>query len=188
MTPAADALSPSRLAALVAAGEPVRVDALVTRLGRDAPLAACVVLSLPNALPGPPSPLCFLGLPALALALASAMGFAHVPLPALMARQRVPVAWLRRFMPAGPRRAPRLGPRVTAALCAVLCAIVALPVPGTTMLPAAAVVLLGLGVLEADGRLMDAGLIAAAAGLATSAAILCGLWAAGLGVLAWLAG
>ena len=63
-----------------------------------------------------------------------------------------------------------LGERLIGAVCLFLAVVLVLPIPFGNMLPAAAISLLALGVLERDGLWVIAGLITAAAGTALARA------------------
>lgn len=148
---------------------------------RDRAIAALMfIFALPNVLPMPPGMSSILGAPLIFLAAQLTLGL-RPWLPGVIARRsiaRVDFAllvhraapWLAR---AEKLLRPRLGTLARPPLeylvglfCLLMALILFLPIPLGNMLPALAICLFSLGILERDGAWILAGLLASLAGLA----------------------
>jgi hypothetical protein len=147
----------------------------------DRALATLIFLfALPNVIPTPPGTSAVLGVPLVILSAQLLLGAAPW-LPRFIACRSIPMStfkavvdkalpWLKRserlmrprvsFMSSG------VFQRLIGGVCLVLAILLMLPVPLGNMLPAFAICLLALGVLEQDGVWMLAGLLAAVAAIA----------------------
>lgn len=178
--------------------ERIAVADLLTALGDRALAALLFVFAFPNVLPTPPGTSTLLGAPLVFLAAQLMLG--RPPwLPALVAQRSMPradfAALVRRILP-GLQWAERLlRPRWTSlaqppmeyaagALCLLLALVLVLPIPLGNMLPALALCLLALGVLERDGLWVLAGLATALVSLVVVSGVVYGLVKAALFVLA----
>lgn len=151
------------------AGDPAReaiaVNDLILLLGGRGRAALILLFALPNVLPAPPGMSGLLGLPLLYLSVQMMLG--RVPwLPRLIGHRAVPrdrfallvdtlAPWLARaerlLRPRWSWFVNHQAERVIGAFCLVLAAVLALPIPLGNMLPALAICLIALGVLERDG-------------------------------------
>lgn len=163
----------------------VSIGDLLAALGDRALAALLFVFAVPNVLPVPPGTSTLLGAPLIFLA--AQLTFGRRPwLPALIARRSMTrhdfAILVRRIGPWLARAERLLRPRAVALtlppmehvvglVCLLLAVVLVLPVPLGNMLPALAISLLALGVLERDGLWVLAGLVAAAA----SAAVVSGV-------------
>ena len=153
----------------------IAVSDLLEALGDRALAALLFVFAVPNVLPVPPGTSAILGAPLVFLAAQLAFGL-RPWLPAVIARRtmtRTDFATLvRRIGPWLARAERLLRPRVAGlalppmeylvgAVCLLLAIVLVLPVPLGNMLPALAISLLALGILERDGLWILAGLAAA---------------------------
>jgi hypothetical protein len=143
----------------------VAINDLIAFLGGRGRAALILLFAFPNVLPAPPGMSGVLGLPLLYLSRQMMIG--RVPwLPRFIGERAVPRDRFSQFVERlGPwlARAERLlRPRwpilvghraeyVLGALCLVLSAVLALPIPFGNMLPAFAICLIALGILERDG-------------------------------------
>lgn len=157
--------------------ERVSVADLLLALEDRALAAMLFVFAVPNVLPVPPGTSTLLGAPLVFLA--AQLAFGRRPwLPALIGRRSMAHAdfalLVRRITPWLTRAERLLRPRATAlatppmeylvgAVCLLLAVVLVLPVPLGNMLPALAISLLALGILERDGLWVAAGLAAAVA-------------------------
>ena len=130
-----------------------------------------LLFALPNVLPAPPGLSGVLGLPLLYLSVQMMLG--RVPwLPGFIGDRAMPrdrfAQLVERLGPLLARAERLLRPRwsilvshgaerVLGALCLVLAAVLALPIPFGNMLPAFAICLIALGILERDGNLGGGG-------------------------------
>jgi hypothetical protein len=158
---------------------------LLEALGDRALAALLFVFAVPNVLPVPPGTSTILGAPLVFLA--AQLAFGRKPwLPALIARRTMTrsdfATLVRRIGPWLVRAERLLRPRamglalppmeyLVGLLCLLLAVVLVLPVPLGNMLPALAISLLALGILERDGLWILAGLVAAMA----SAAVVSGV-------------
>lgn len=151
------------------AADPVRdyiaVNDLITLLGGRGRAGLILLFALPNVLPAPPGMSGVLGLPLLYLSFQMMLG--RVPwLPKFIGHRSVPrdhfallvdtaAPWLARaerlLRPRWFWLVNQRAERVIGAFCLLLAAVLALPIPLGNMLPALAISLIALGVLERDG-------------------------------------
>ena len=169
--------------------ERIAVADLLDALGDRALAALLFVFAFPNVLPVPPGTSAILGAPLLFLAAQMAFNM-KAWLPAVIARRSMARSdfatmvervspWLER---AEKLMKPRLTPltvggmeSVVGAVCLLMAVAVFLPIPLGNMLPALAICLLAMGILERDGLWVLAGLgTALAAGALVSGVV----WAA----------
>mgnify|MGYP001202314598 CR=1 FL=1 len=157
--------------------ERIAVADLLDALGDRAIAALLIVFALPNVLPMPPGTSAILGAPLLFLAAQMAFNM-KAWLPAVIARRSIARSdfssmvqrvspWLER---AERLMKPRLTPlaigameSVVGAVCLLMALAVFLPIPMGNMLPALAICLLAMGILERDGLWVLVGLAAAVA-------------------------
>jgi hypothetical protein len=189
------------ISALVERGEskPLRVGDLLDALHERAFGMAILIFVLPNTppMPGIPYVSSLTGVPICLFALQLIFGMHRPWLPAGAARREIPQRRVRtvwkRILPAFLRVEKYVRPRhlaltsqfaerLLAVLIFVFGFVMALPIPAGNLLPAWAITLLALGMMERDGRLVIAGLIASAIALAWTAALLI----AGEQVFQWL--
>lgn len=160
--------------------ERIAVADLLDALGDRALAALLFVFAFPNVLPVPPGTSGVLGAPLLFLAAQMAFNM-RAWLPAVIARRSMArqdyAALVRRIAPwlarAERLMKPRLTPLASGAMesvvgtvCLLLALVLVLPVPLGNMLPALAICLLAMGILERDGLWVLVGLAAAAAAAA----------------------
>ena len=161
--------------------ERIAVGDLLTALGDRALAALLFVFAAPNVVPVPPGTSAALGAPLVFLA--AQLAFGRRPwLPGVIARRALSradfAALVRRIGPWLARAERLLRPRAMALarppmeqliglVCLLLAVVLVLPVPLGNMLPALAISLLALGILERDGLwiLTGLGTAAAAAGV-----------------------
>jgi len=156
--------------------ERISICDLLTALGDRALGALMFVFAIPNVLPTPPGTSAVLGAPLIFLA--TQVMFGRKPwLPAIitqrsMSREDFHVL-IRRIAPWLERAEKLLKPRasvlamppmeyVVGLVCLVLALVLVLPIPLGNMLPALAISLMALGLLERDGVWVSAGVIMAA--------------------------
>jgi len=155
----------------------IAVSDLLAALGDRAVAALLFVFAVPNVLPVPPGTSAILGAPLVFLA--AQLAFGRRPwLPAVIARRTMTrsdfAALVSRIGPWLARAERLLRPRMVrwalppmeylvGLVCLLLAVVLVLPVPLGNMLPALAISLLALGVLERDGLWILAGLVAAVA-------------------------
>lgn len=156
--------------------ERISIGDLLAALGDRALAALLFVFAVPNVLPVPPGTSTILGAPLVFLA--AQLAFGRQPwLPAIIAERTMTRAdfagLVRRISPWLTRAERLLRPRAIALtqppmeylvglVCLLLAVVLVLPVPLGNMLPALAISLLALGILERDGLWILAGLVAAA--------------------------
>lgn len=191
LTLAADAMCGQR---------PVTLGDLASLHGPAAASSLLVLLSVPCVLPVPGVGNVF-GLALMLLALAMWRGQGHAPLPPRVARCELSGPWAQRVLRllarcyalaerlARPRLAALAGPRASRGLLApkvaLMGALIFLPIPLGNVLPALALVLLGLGMAFRDGLAVILAGVAGLAALAWTAAVGAAAWAA---TWAWVAG
>ena len=156
--------------------ERIAVGDLLQALGDRAIGALLFIFAFPNILPVPPGTSAVLGAPLLFLALQLTLGL-RPWLPALISRRSMPrqdfggmilkvAPWLERAEKLlRPRcRVLALPPAeyLVGLICLLLAVVLVLPIPLGNMLPALAISLLALGLLERDGVAIVSGLLAAA--------------------------
>jgi len=165
--------------------ERISVSDLLAALGDRALAALLFVFALPNVLPVPPGTSVVLGTPLVFLAAQLALGRAPWLPSVIMQRSMLRADFaslVRRMAPWLVRGERLLRPRLMALttppieyvvglVCLVLALVLALPIPLGNVLPALAICLLALGVLERDGLWVLAGLLTTAA----SAAVVSGV-------------
>lgn len=160
--------------------ERVSVADLLASLGDRALAALLFVFAFPNVLPVPPGTSSLLGAPLVFLAAQMALDMKPW-LPGVIAQRSMAqadyAALVRRIVPWLARAERLLRPRATAlasgamesvvgAVCLLLSLVLVMPIPLGNMLPALAICLLALGILERDGLWVLLGLAAAAAAAA----------------------
>jgi hypothetical protein len=160
--------------------ERISIADLLIALQDRALAALLLIFALPNVIPVPPGTSALLGAPLLFLAAQLAFGM-RPWLPRLIAERSMPrahfVALITRATPWLARAERLLRPRwsvlsrppaeyLVGGVCLLLSLIVFLPIPLGNMLPALAICLLALGILERDGLWVLAGLLGATAGVA----------------------
>jgi len=176
----------------------IAVGDLLAALGDRALVALMFVFAFPNVLPTPPGTSSVLGAPLIFLALQ--LSFGQRPwLPAFIARRSMArtdfAALIRRVSPWLARAERLLRPRaawlalppmefLVGLVCLLLALILVLPIPLGNVLPALAISLLALGVLERDGLWVAAGLVTAAFGVAVVAGVVLAMVKAALLLLA----
>lgn len=147
--------------------------------------ALILLFAFPNVLPAPPGLSALLGLPLLYLTFQMMLG--RIPwLPRLIGARGMPIAafaaMVGRITPFLERAERLLRPRWTwvvshraekilGAFALILAIVVTLPIPLGNMLPAFAICLIALGVLERDGLWVTLGILVGATALALSAAV-----------------
>jgi hypothetical protein len=160
--------------------ERVSVADLLASLGDRALAALLFVFAFPNVLPVPPGTSSLLGAPLVFLAAQMALDMKPW-LPGVIAQRSMAqadyAALVRRIVPWLARAERLLRPRATAlssgamesvvgVVCLLLSLVLVMPIPLGNMLPALAICLLALGILERDGLWVLLGLAAAAAAAA----------------------
>lgn len=154
----------------------IAIGDLLASLGDRALAALLFVFAVPNVLPVPPGTSTILGAPLVFLAAQLAFGL-RPWLPAVIARRTMTrtdfAALVRRIGPWLARAERLLRPRATqlvsppmeylvGLVCLLLAVVLVLPVPLGNMLPALAISLFALGIMERDGVWILAGFAAAA--------------------------
>ena len=159
--------------------------------------ALIFLFAMPNVLPAPPGLSGLLGLPLLYLTWQMMLG--RVPwLPRIIAGRGIPhatfAALIQRIMPFLVRAEKLLRPRwgwlvgqraehFLGALTLILAVVITLPIPFGNMLPAFAICLIALGVLERDGLWAVLGILTSALALLLSATVAYAMLKAALFVL-----
>ncbi|MEA1649815.1 exopolysaccharide biosynthesis protein [Nitrospirillum sp. BR 11164] len=200
---AADAPRPHKVSDILQAlaadegRERVAIGDLLTALSDRAVGALIFVFAVPNALPMPPGTSAVLGLPLVFLTAQLALGrkpwlprfissrsLARKDFAAMMAKVAPWLAKAERMLK------PRLGAlarppaeRAVGLVCFLLALVLFLPIPLGNMLPAVAISLVALGVLERDGVWVLLGLGTAAASVAIVWGVLVALLKSGLFLL-----
>lgn len=185
-----------------ASRERITIADLLAALGDRALAALLFVFAVPNVLPVPPGTSSVLGAPLLFLAAQLALG-QRPWLPRLIAARSISradfAALVRRLRPWLERAERALRPRATllalppmeylvGGICLLLAVVLVLPVPLGNMLPALAISLLALGILERDGLWIVAGLCTAAVATALVSGVVFAMLKAGLFLLGRLLG
>ncbi len=153
--------------------ESVAVNDLITLLGGRGRAGLILIFAFPNVLPTPPGVSGVLGLPLIYLSVQMMLG--RVPwLPRIVGERSFPrdrfAQLVERLSPWLARAERLLRPRwsvlvghraehVLGALCLVLAVVLSLPIPFGNMLPALAICLIALGVLERDGVWVALGIL-----------------------------
>lgn len=166
---------------------PVSVGEIVDHFGARAFGAVLFVFAVPNLLPLPPGSSTVLGLPLLVIAPQLALGARRPWIPKVLGRRTIERSVLAKMaVQTAPllRKAealtkPRLaflfgrpGDVAIGAICTLLAGVLILPIPLGNMLPAAAVSVLSLSLVQRDGALALLGYVLAAASVSV-------LWLAG---------
>lgn len=169
-----------------ASRERVSLSDLLELLGDRALAALLLIFALPNVIPVPPGASAILGLPMLLVAAQLAFG-GRPWLPDFVAKRSLSRAqfeavvnrmapWLARaeklLRPRWLALSGRVAERLVGALCLVLSLVVFLPIPLGNMLPAFAVCVLCLGLMERDGLCVLCGALLAAVSLTVVAGVL----------------
>jgi hypothetical protein len=174
--------------------ERISVGDLLAALGDRALGALMFVFAIPNALPTPPGTSAVLGMPLIFLA--AQVTFGRRPwLPAIisqrsMSREDFHVL-IRRLAPWLERAETLLKPRASilamppveylvGSICLLLALVLVLPIPLGNMLPALAISLMALGLLERDGVWIGAGLIMAVVSMVVVSGVLFALFKAAI--------
>jgi hypothetical protein len=162
-----------RLLSVEANRERISIRDLVDALGDRALAALMFVFALPNVFPTPPGTSAVLGVPLIFLTAQLALG-RKLWLPDFICKRSLPFrdfqALVRRVAPWLQRAESLLRPRasrlvnppmeyVAGLICFILSTILALPIPLGNILPALAICLIALGVLERDGWWVAAGIV-----------------------------
>jgi hypothetical protein len=172
--------------------ERVRLGDLLAGLGAKGYGLVMLMLALPNLTPGPSLPgfSTIFGLPLCLIAAQMALGREHMWMPRRLAGVQVSRARLVRVIGHAlpsirrveallrPRWSALIGPdwaQLAGLVCLVMAMLLALPIPIFSMMPAAAVALVALGLLAHDGAAVALGL---AASLGTVVAFALLAWAA----------
>lgn len=166
--------------------ERIAVRDLIDALGERALGALLFLFAVPNVLPVPPGTSAVLGLPLVVLAAQLMLG-RRPWLPAVLAGRSISqadfAATVQRILPWVQRGERLLRPRLAwlvqppleyaiGAVCLVLAIVLTLPVPLGNVLPAVAISLLALALVERDGLCMLAGLgVALLAGAVVSGVV-----------------
>lgn len=156
--------------------ERIAIGDLLAALGDRAIGALLFIFAFPNVLPTPPGTSAVLGAPLIFLA--AQLAFGRQPwLPAIITNRSMSrddfQTIIRRIGPWLARAEKLLKPRMSSLalppmeyliglVCLLLAALLVLPIPLGNMLPALAISLIALGVLERDGLWVLAGLVVAA--------------------------
>ncbi|MCP4328910.1 MAG: exopolysaccharide biosynthesis protein [Alphaproteobacteria bacterium] len=163
-----------RAAIEAAPGETVTLDALIAGLRGRAYGLAYVLLSAGNLIPGPPGVGGIFGIPLLFIAVQGVAGYPVPVLPRALGRMGVrkttALGALDRMAPLLTAIEARFGPRLerfarggwerfAAGIVCVLALAMSLPVPFTNFPPAAAALVIALGLVERDGLAVLAGLV-----------------------------
>lgn len=174
--------------------ERISVGDLLSALGDRALGALMFVFAIPNALPTPPGTSAVLGMPLIFLA--AQVTFGRRPwLPAIisqrsMSREDFHVL-IRRLAPWLERAETLLKPRASVlamppveylvgSICLLLALVLVLPIPLGNMLPALAISLMALGLLERDGVWIGAGLIMAVVSMVVVSGVVFALFKAAI--------
>ena len=182
--------------------ERIAVADLLDALGDRALAALLFVFAIPNVLPMPPGTSALLGAPLVFLAAQMALNL-RAWLPSVIAARSMArsdfAGLVRRIAPwlvrAERLMKPRLTPLASGAMesvvgtvCLLLALVLVLPIPLGNMLPALAICLLALGILERDGLWVLAGFAAAAGAAALVSGVLWAIVKAALYVIRNAAG
>lgn len=180
------------------ARERVSVGDLLNAMGDRAFGALMFIFAMPNVLPTPPGTSGILGTPLIFLA--AQMAFGRSPwLPQIIANRSMLRADFARIVekliPWLERGERLLAPRLTwlvappseyfvGALCLILAIVLALPIPLGNILPALAICLLSLGILERDGLWIIIGTIVSVMSLVIVSGVVYGLAKAAIFIIA----
>lgn len=174
--------------------DPVYLRQLIATLGDRGMASALLLLTLPQLLPLPLGVANLLAIPIVLVAAQMAIGRHVLWLPAWLLDRPIGRSWLlracARVVPVMRRLElvvrPRLrriwappGDRLVGMSCVLIAAISITPLPLTGWLPAAALVVISLGMLERDGLIVIVGLSLGAFALAVFVGVVAGLMEAG---------
>jgi hypothetical protein len=155
----------------------ITIEQIVHRFGRRALGGVLFAFSIPNLLPLPPGSSTVLGLPLVLAAPQLMIGNEHLWLPKALKKRSLDRAalskgfdkllpkleWVEKLL------APRLGwlfgrwgDRLVGLVCTLLALVLILPIPLGNLLPAAAVALMSLGLMQRDGIVLLIGYATAA--------------------------
>lgn len=155
----------------------IYVEEIVERFGRRAFGGVLFAFSIPNLLPLPPGSSTVLGLPLVLVAPQVMLGSESLWLPRSVRRRGIDrrvlgkgfdrlLPWLERIERLlAPRIGwlfGRVGDRIIGLVCTVLALVLILPIPLGNLLPAAAIALLSLGLVQRDGLVLLLGYATAA--------------------------
>jgi hypothetical protein len=172
--PAEERMPLSALLLTLAEGEHRRtsVAEIIGHFGPRAFGALLFIFAIPNLLPLPPGSSSVLGLPLLIIAPQLAVGVRRLRIPGPVGRRSVDghalagacrkaAPWLERIEHLTTHRLSfmfgPLGEAIIGLLCTLLATVMFLPIPLGNMLPAAAVTVLALGLVQRDGLLIIGG-------------------------------
>jgi hypothetical protein len=165
------------------------------------------ILSLPSAIPGGPSAVpgftTVVGVPIIILSLQLMMGRTNLGLPGFIERRtfdtpgfqkiaeyicRV-LAWFEKFLrPRFHALTGKVAERFLGAFCVILAIILALPIPLGNNLPALALGLIGLGLIEQDGVAILIGVLSGLAGIVVAGLVVFGMTEGALWLWDWFMG
>jgi hypothetical protein len=162
------------------------------------------ILSLPSAIPGGPSAVpgftTVVGVPIIILSLQLMFGRTNLGLPAFIERrtfdtpgfQKITehiakvLAWFEKFLkPRFHVLTGKFAERLLGAFCVILAVILALPIPLGNNLPALALGLIGLGLIEQDGVAILIGLLSGAVGIVVAGLVVFGMTEGALYLWDW---
>lgn len=174
--------------------ERISVGDLLSALGDRALGALMFVFAIPNVLPTPPGTSAVLGAPLIFLA--AQVTFGRRPwLPAIISQRSISRedfhVLIRRIAPWLERAEKLLKPRASVLtmppmeylvglICLLLALVLVLPIPLGNMLPALAISLMALGLLERDGVWISAGLIMAVVSMVVVSGVVFALFKAAI--------
>ncbi|WP_170133980.1 exopolysaccharide biosynthesis protein [Palleronia aestuarii] len=178
----------STLLRTLAPGGPGRVSLgeIIAAMGRRGFAPLLLLLAAPNLVLYVPGASTITGIPLLLVAAQLLAGRDMAWLPGMLARRSMERDALRRVIEAAlpwierverlarPRLWPRGAGRAAGIACLVMAIVLILPLPFVNVLPAAAILLMALGMGERDGLWLAAGLLVGLVCLALAAAILGG--------------
>jgi hypothetical protein len=174
--------------------ERISLQDMLEVLGDRAVAALMLVFALPNVFPTPPGTSTLLGAPLVFLSAQLMLGKAAW-LPGVMARRSIQrtdfAALVRRILPWLVRAEQWMRPRLhtmclplaeglIGAVCLVLSVILVFPIPMGNMLPALAICLMALGILQRDGLWILYGLAVAVASVLVVMGVVWGMIKAGV--------
>jgi hypothetical protein len=189
-----------RLLADDASRERIFIRDLVEALGDRALAALMLIFALPNVFPTPPGTSSVLGAPLVLLTAQLALG-RKLWLPDFIRDRSLPfhdfqiligriAPWLARAEALLRPRASRLADPpmeyVIGLICFILSVILALPIPLGNIVPALAICLMALGILEGDGWWIVAGLLTAVIAVAIVSGVFFALFETSMFVKQWL--
>jgi hypothetical protein len=165
----------------------VSVEAVLTDLGDRSFAWAMLFFALLNLIPAPPGSTLLTAVPHLIITSQMALGYHHVRLPAFVTRRRVPRDGLRAIVirlrplirpiervirPRWPGMFTRRNERIIGAMLFAVAAALFIPLPGSGAIPAFALLVSSLGLLERDWLVTAAGLVIGAISIVVTIAVL----------------